>query len=165
MTLTSFDTVMRTRDFEARAAELSLRPWQWDVIVAVDGRMRLGELARTCSIDLQSAIDVLTQAHALGLVELVVLPLDHYRATSLRTASKTVTVSFDSMSSMLAQWDGEGAGTPVGAPAAAVAPSRVGFAMQADAFGTSARRADAPDDAPANGDVRGTVLRVLGLKR
>lgn len=133
--LLPIDTIARSSDFEERAHGLALRPWQWDFLHGADGTMRVGELAGSCGLDFDTAIDLVRETEALGLVQIVTLSLEAYRAVAavaptpvmaapsapttivLATepersgTNKAVSVSFDSFSTMLAQWD-----VPVAAP-------------------------------------------------
>jgi len=116
--LLPFDTTVRSIEFDDRAAHMQLRPWQWEFLLAIDGRMRLGDLARSCGIDFETASELVTETQTLGLVEIVTLSLEEYRslappravpsgppAAVSDPAKKGVSVSFDSFSSMLADWD------------------------------------------------------------
>lgn len=119
--LLPFDIISRSLAFDERANDMQLRPWQWELLLAVDGRTRLDALARTCGIDLESACDLVRETEALGLVEIVTLTLEAYRAsvaergTSASVAidppvtqaapRKTVSLSFDSFSSTVGAWD------------------------------------------------------------
>lgn len=152
MMLLPFDTIVRSIDFDERANEMQLRPWQWEFLLGVDGRTRLSDLARLCGIDFETAVDLVNETEALGLVEIVTLSLDGYRALAaqlvtpisiplptpsepaapsappaLESASiasdvprKAVSVSFDSFSSIMAEWD-----VPAAEPVEPVAPPMV----------------------------------------
>ncbi|GAC1543663.1 MAG: hypothetical protein NVS3B16_10370 [Vulcanimicrobiaceae bacterium] len=132
--LLPFDTIARSVDFDERAGGMELRPWQWDFLFAVDGRTKLSDLASACAIDLDTASELVHETQALGLVEIVTLSLEHYRAASAYVAPviaaapraevatdvhavsrKAVSLSFDAFPSVLASLD-----TP--APEANVAP-------------------------------------------
>ena len=80
--LLRFDSIARLPNFEQRAAHLQLRPWQWDLLMAADGRKRLDELARACGIECETAIDLVHECESLGLVEIVTLSLEAYRAAA-----------------------------------------------------------------------------------
>ncbi len=103
--LLRFDTVIRAVDFDERASTMQLRPWQWSFLLAADGRTRLGELARTCGIEFETAADLAMETESLGLLEIVTQTLDQYResvdraAASAATPIKKVSVSFDSLGS------------------------------------------------------------------
>jgi len=111
--LLPFDTIARSLDFDERARAMQLRPWQWEFLLAADGRTRLGELASRCGIDLTTAAQLVHEAEALGLVEIVTLSLSSYRAApalegepplAIAAARKAVSVSFDARSTILASW-------------------------------------------------------------
>ncbi len=78
--LLRFDTIARTRQFHDRSAAMQLRPWQWHFLLAADGRTRLDDLALRCGIDFETAAALVHETEALGLLEIVALTLDEYRA-------------------------------------------------------------------------------------
>lgn len=79
--LLPFDTIERTVDFDERANELQLRPWQWEILLAADGRTRVGEIARLCGVDFEIAAELVRESEHLGLVAIVTLSLEAYRST------------------------------------------------------------------------------------
>lgn len=136
------DTITRTAEFDELAANMKLRPWQWAFLLAADGRTKLGELARSCGLEFDSATDLIHEAEALGLVQIVTLSLEAYlaapeasRAPAVKTngatsgaafadgttatgtpetltvleapstSRKPLSVSFDSLTSLMADWD------------------------------------------------------------
>lgn len=78
--LLRFDTIARTGQFHHRAAAMQFRPWQWHFLLAADGRTRLDDLALRCGIDFETAAALMRETEALGLLEIVALTLDEYRA-------------------------------------------------------------------------------------
>ncbi len=137
--LLPFDSIARSIDFDQRASVMQLRPWQWEFLLGADGHTRLGDLARSCGIDFDTACDLVHETEALGLVEIVTLTLDAYRASvaqrvtplgspstvaftsaafaepapvleteapvAIAPPRKTVSLSFDALSSMAVDWD------------------------------------------------------------
>lgn len=131
--LLPFDTITRSLFFDDRANEIQLRPWQWEFLLAADGETRVGALALACGIDFETASDLVRETEAMGLIDIVTLSLDKYREGIARrvlpvaetpgavsepvfaaasTATpvtavprKTVSLSFDSFSSIVADWE------------------------------------------------------------
>lgn len=134
--LLPFDTIVRSIDFDQRASGMQLRPWQWEFLLGADGRTRLSDLARSCAIDIETAVALVDETEPLGLVEIVTLTLESYRAAAALLVTpvgatthaapalatlphaidfafptdpvapkKGVSVSFDSFSTMMADWD------------------------------------------------------------
>ena len=124
--LKPFDSLERAVDFDDRANDMQLRPWQWEFLLAADGRTPLRDLAQLCGIDFETAAELARETEALGLVGIVTLSLDAYRASAaalvrpvVSTASTTlfeaaplplaaprkpVSLSFDSFSTF-DTWD------------------------------------------------------------
>ena len=120
--LLPFDTITRTSEFDDRAATLHLRPWQWRLLLAADGRTRLDDLASGCGISFETAADLVHETEALGLIAIVTQTLEDYRAmhaplaepisleslaTSVESETapvaapmKKLSVSFDALNSM-----------------------------------------------------------------
>ncbi len=91
--LLRFDTIAQTAGFDQRAAAMQLRPWQWRFLLAADGRTRLDDLAHASGIDFDTAVDLVHETEALGLIEIVAQTLERYRESqrSLAVASAPLT--------------------------------------------------------------------------
>lgn len=106
---------------------MQLRPWQWEFLLGIDGRTRLGDLAHQCGLDLEIATELVHQTEALGLVEIVTVTLASYRAAAapaavesspriaLAASREADSLSPDSISSIRPQFD-----TPASATAVAI---------------------------------------------
>jgi len=82
MTVSGLDVIARNDDFESAATRFELRPWQWHLLHAVDGRTELRDLAIICGVELETAIAFAGESEAAGLVRVVSMGLDEYRAWS-----------------------------------------------------------------------------------
>jgi hypothetical protein len=71
--------ICRATDFEKRAETVSLRPWQWDMLFALDGRTPLVDVARGAGIDMDVASEALRSLHEQGLVVVRSVRIDEYR--------------------------------------------------------------------------------------
>ncbi len=79
MNVCSLDVVTRAADFETVASTLELRGWEWAFLHDVDGEATLGDIARRCGIDIDSAIGFIHDAMHRGLVTIPTMTLDAYR--------------------------------------------------------------------------------------
>ncbi len=82
MTVSPIDVIERSDQFETAAADRELRPWEWAFIHAVDGRMRLQEVAELCGLDLPTARELVREQTEAGLLHVVTMTLDEYRRRS-----------------------------------------------------------------------------------
>jgi hypothetical protein len=64
-----YEVFQRSPQFEQAAAEMRMRPLDWQLLLALDGRARLGDLARLLLVDAEEAADAIAVCERLGLVE------------------------------------------------------------------------------------------------
>jgi hypothetical protein len=76
------DVIARSDHFEAAAAGVQLRPWEWAFIHAVDGRMQVQEVAALCDLELPVAQGIVVEQTAAGLLRVVTMTLEDYRRWS-----------------------------------------------------------------------------------
>lgn len=153
--LLPFDTIERTVDFDARANDMALRPWQWEFLLAADGRTRLADLAHLCGIDFETAADLTRETEALGLVGIVTLSLDAYRASVAALVRPVAAVApptalFDESSAVALSYDAPSeAPLPLAAPRKPVSVSFDSFStMLEDGWDTPDPVVDAPHHEP-----------------
>jgi hypothetical protein len=73
------DIVARTPDFDILAANMTLRPWQWEMLHAFDDRTSLGAIARRIGVDLGSITDSLSALEQHGLIKIRTVTREEYR--------------------------------------------------------------------------------------
>jgi hypothetical protein len=93
------DLVCRAADFEKRAVGLSLRPWQWEFLFALDGQMSLAEIARCIGIDMLVASETVRLLHEQGLIVVASVRIEEYRQ-DVGTEAITTSASEDAFSGM-----------------------------------------------------------------
>lgn len=69
MSKVQYEVFQRTPHFEQAAAPMRMRPLDWELLFALDGRARLGDLARQLLVDVEEAVDAVVVCERLGLVE------------------------------------------------------------------------------------------------
>jgi hypothetical protein len=73
------DIVARTPDFDVLAANMTLRPWQWEMLHSFDDRTSLGAIARRIGVDLGSITDSLSALEQHGLIKIRTVTREEYR--------------------------------------------------------------------------------------
>jgi hypothetical protein len=73
------DLICRVAEFEKRVEAVSLRPWQWELLLAFDGQASLAEVAREAGIDMPIACDAVRSLHEQGLVFISTMRIEEYR--------------------------------------------------------------------------------------
>jgi hypothetical protein len=69
MSKLQYEVFQRSPQFEQAAAEMRMRPLDWQLLLALDGRARLGDLAQELLVDVEEAVDAIAVCERLGLVE------------------------------------------------------------------------------------------------
>jgi hypothetical protein len=69
MSKLQYEVFQRSPQFEQAAAEMRMRPLDWQLLLALDGRARLGDLAQHLLVDVEEAVDAIAVCERLGLVE------------------------------------------------------------------------------------------------
>jgi hypothetical protein len=72
------DVLTRTDDFRRRIEGLRLRPYEWELLFAIDGRATLGELADRFDLEFSLASDLARRFEAVDLVVPLSVTLDEY---------------------------------------------------------------------------------------
>ena len=127
------DLVCRVADFERDEVEtaVSLRPWQWDILFALDGRTPLADIARGVGIDMEIASEALRSLHEQGLIVVRSVRIDEYRQSvapfALPMAPKAQAASDEGAASMVPQAESVPAPASAGIAFSLKAPS-VGIA-------------------------------------
>jgi hypothetical protein len=73
------DIVARTPDFDVLASNMTLRPWQWEMLHAFDDRTSLGAIARRIGVDLTSITESLSALEQHGLIKIRTVTREEYR--------------------------------------------------------------------------------------
>lgn len=73
------DLIYRVSDFEKRVETVSLRPWQWDLLFALDGRTSLSDVAQSVGVEIEVAAEALRSLLEQGLVAVRSMRLEEYR--------------------------------------------------------------------------------------
>jgi hypothetical protein len=73
------DLIYRVSDFEKRVETVSLRPWQWDLLFALDGRTPLSDVAQRVGVGIDVASETLHSLQEQGLVAVRSMRIDEYR--------------------------------------------------------------------------------------
>jgi hypothetical protein len=73
------DLIYRISDFEKRVETVSLRPWQWDLLFALDGRAPLSDVAQSVGVEIEVAAEALRSLLEQGLVAVRSMRIDEYR--------------------------------------------------------------------------------------
>jgi hypothetical protein len=79
MLISGRDVVQRTDGFEKAAGSQQLRPWQWELLLALDGRTPLGEIARKLGIEMPVIAETVTWFGEQGLTTIRTVGFDEYR--------------------------------------------------------------------------------------
>jgi hypothetical protein len=79
MLISGRDVANRTDDFEKLAGSHELRPWQWEFLLALDGRTSLGEIARKLGIEMPVVAEIVTWFDEQGLTAIRTVPFEEYR--------------------------------------------------------------------------------------
>jgi len=73
------DIVARTSDFDILAQNMTLRPWQWEMLHSFDDRTSLGAIARRIGVDLASITESLSALEQHGLIKIRTVTREEYR--------------------------------------------------------------------------------------
>jgi len=73
------DIVARTPDFDILAQNMTLRPWQWEMLHSFDDRTSLGAIARRIGVDLASITESLSALEQHGLIKIRTVTREEYR--------------------------------------------------------------------------------------
>jgi hypothetical protein len=73
------DIVARTSDFDVLSQNMTLRPWQWEMLHAFDDRTSLGAIARRIGVDLGSITDSLSALEQHGLIKIRTVTREEFR--------------------------------------------------------------------------------------
>jgi hypothetical protein len=73
------DIVARTPDFDILAQNMTLRPWQWEMLHSFDDHTSLGAIARRIGVDLASITDSLSALEQHGLIKIRTVTREEYR--------------------------------------------------------------------------------------
>ena len=69
MSKLQYEVFQRSPQFDQAAAEMRMRPLDWQLLLALDGRTRLEDLAHHLFVDVEEAVDAIAVCERLGLVE------------------------------------------------------------------------------------------------
>jgi len=81
------DLIYRVNDFEKRVETVSLRPWQWDLLFALDGLTPLSDVAKSVGVEIDVASEALHSLNEQGLVAVRSMRIDEYRQNVAPVAS------------------------------------------------------------------------------
>jgi hypothetical protein len=95
MNVVGLDVVAQNDNFDSVADHVELRPWQWELLHAFDGRTELRAVAAHCGIELADALAAVEEAQAAGLVHVVTLSLAGYRSWNAAPLEIAADVPFD----------------------------------------------------------------------
>jgi hypothetical protein len=73
------DMVGRVSDFDQRAQSLTLRPWQWEFLLSLDGRTVLFDIARRMGLEIEIITEAVRFFHEQGLIVVRAVNLEEYR--------------------------------------------------------------------------------------
>jgi hypothetical protein len=73
------DIVARTPDFDILAQNMTLRPWQWEMLHSFDDHTSLGAIARRIGVDLASITESLSALEQHGLIKIRTVTREEYR--------------------------------------------------------------------------------------
>lgn len=87
MSKLQYEVFLRSLEFERAAVGIQMRPMDWHLLLALDGRTALGDLAHRLLLDVDEAVDTVVVAERLRMVERRRLSLSEYRSEfGLRSA-------------------------------------------------------------------------------
>jgi hypothetical protein len=73
------DIVARTPDFDILTQNMTLRPWQWEMLHSFDDHTSLGAIARRIGVDLASITESLSALEQHGLIKIRTVTREEYR--------------------------------------------------------------------------------------
>ena len=79
MLVSGRDVVQRVADFEEMVKPLHLRPWQWDLLLILDGRTPLVDIAARLELELPLVLENVGMFCDQGLLTVPTLKLEEYR--------------------------------------------------------------------------------------
>jgi hypothetical protein len=79
MLVSGRDIANRTDDFEKIAGSHSLRAWQWEVLLALDWRTPLGEIARKLGLEMPVVAELVAWFDEQGLTAIRTVSFEEYR--------------------------------------------------------------------------------------
>ncbi len=88
MSKLQYEVFLRSREFERAAAGMQMRPMDWRLLLALDGRTALGDLAQRLLLDVDEAVDTVVVAERLRMVERRRVSLSEYRSEFERRAAE-----------------------------------------------------------------------------
>ncbi len=80
MSKLQYEVFLRSIEFERASADMRMRPADWRLLLALDGRVMLGDLAQRLFLDVEEAVDTIALCERLGIVERRRISLAEYRA-------------------------------------------------------------------------------------
>jgi hypothetical protein len=80
MSKLQYEVFLRSHEFERAAADARMRPLDWRLLLALDGRATLGDLAQRLLLDVDEAVEAIALCERLGMVVRRRVSLGEYRS-------------------------------------------------------------------------------------